>query len=136
MELLKSILISASGMRTQGQRMQIIAENVANADSLPTRKDEEPYRRQLVTFKNTLDRETGVKLVKLNQVIGDQSEFGKRNMPNHPAADEDGYVALPNVNALVEMMDMREAQRSYEANLNMVDTAKKMMLRTIDILRN
>ncbi len=136
MELLKSILISASGMRSQGQRMQIIAENVANARSLPTRKDEDPYRRQLVTFKNTLDRETGVKLVKVNQIIEDQSEFGKRNSPNHPAADDDGYVALPNVNTLVEMMDMREAQRSYEANLNMVDTAKKMMLRTIDILRN
>ena len=136
MELLKSILISAAGMRTQGQRMQIIAENVANSDSLPTRKGEDSYRRQMVTFKNTLDRESGVRLASLSKIVPDPSEFGKRNAPNHPAADDDGYVALPNVNALVEMMDMREAQRSYEANLNMIDTAKKMMLRTIDILRN
>jgi len=136
MELLKSILISAAGMHTQGQRMQIIAENVANADSLPTKPGDEPYRRKVMTFKNQLDREHNVKLVQINKVSEDKGEFGKRHAPSHPAANEEGYVALPNVNALVEMMDMREAQRSYEANLNMVDTAKKMMLRTIDLLRN
>jgi len=136
MELLKSILISAAGMHTQGQRMQIIAENVANADSLPTKPGEEPYRRKVMTFKNELDREHSVRLVQINKVSEDKGEFGKRHSPSHPAANDEGYVALPNVNALVEMMDMREAQRSYEANLNMVDTAKKMMLRTIDLLRN
>jgi flagellar basal-body rod protein FlgC len=135
MELLKSIYISAAGMRTQGQRMQVISENVANADSMPQTAGADPYRRKLVTFRNELDRETGVKLVKLNKVSYDESEFKKRNDPYHPGADKDGYVKLPNVNALIEMMDMRAAQRSYEANLNMVDTAKKMMLKTIDILR-
>jgi flagellar basal-body rod protein FlgC len=135
MELLKSIFISAAGMRTQGQRMQVISENVANADSMPQTPGADPYRRKLVTFKNELDRETGVKLVKLNKVSYDQSEFKKRNDPYHPGADKDGYVKIPNVNALIEMMDMRTAQRSYEANLNMVDTARKMLSKTIDILR-
>jgi flagellar basal-body rod protein FlgC len=135
MELLKSIFISAAGMRTQGQRMQVISENVANADSMPQTPGADPYRRKLVTFKNELDRETGVKLVKLNKVSYDESEFKKRNDPYHPGADKDGYVKIPNVNALIEMMDMRTAQRSYEANLNMVDTAKKMLSKTIDILR-
>ena len=114
MELLKSIFISAAGMRTQGA---------------------DPYRRKMVTFKNELDRETGVKLVKLNKISYDESEFKKRNDPYHPGADKEGYVKIPNVNALIEMMDMRAAQRSYEANLNMVDTAKKMLSKTIDILR-
>ena len=135
MELLKSIFISAAGMRTQGQRMQVISENVANADSMPQQPGADPYRRKLLTFKNELDRETGVQLVKLNKISYDESEFKKRNDPYHPGADKDGYVKIPNVNALIEMMDMRTAQRSYEANLNMVDTAKKMLLKTIDILR-
>ena len=135
MELLKSIFISAAGMRTEGQRMQVISENVANADSMPQTPGADPYRRKLVTFRNELDRETGVKLVKLNKVSYDESEFKKRNDPYHPGADKDGYVKIPNVNALIEMMDMRTAQRSYEANLNMVDTAKKMLSKTIDILR-
>ena len=136
MELLKSIFISAAGMRSQGQRMQVISENVANADSMPQTAGADPYRRKLVTFKNELDRETGVKLVKLDKISYDEGEFKKRNDPYHPGADKDGYVKLPNVNSLIEMMDMRTAQRSYEANLNMVDTAKKMMLKTIDILRS
>ena len=135
MELLKSIFISAAGMRTQGQRMQVISENVANADSMPTTPGADPYRRKLVTFKNELDRETGVKLVKLNKISYDESEFKKRNDPSHPGADKDGYVKIPNVNALIEMMDMRTAQRTYEANLTMVDTAKRMLSKTIDILR-
>jgi flagellar basal-body rod protein FlgC len=135
MELLKSIFISAAGMRTQGQRMQVISENVANADSMPTTPGADPYRRKLVSFRNELDRETGVKLIKLNKITYDESDFKKRNDPSHPGADKDGYVKVPNVNAMIEMMDMRAAQRSYEANLNMVDTAKKMMLKTIGILQ-
>ena len=135
MELPKSIFIPAAGMRTQGQRMQIISENVANADSMPQTPGADPYRRKMDTFSNELDRETGVKLMKLDKVTYDQGEFKKRSDPYHPGADKDGYVKLPNVNALIEMMDMRAAQLSYEANLNMVDTAKKMMLKTIDILR-
>ncbi len=136
MELLKSMLISAAGMRTQGQRMQIISENIANAESLPNKPGEEPYRRKLISFRNKLDRELDVRLVEVSKISKEKGEFKKRLDPNHPAADEDGYVKMPNVNSLVEMMDMRQAQRSYEANLNMVETAKKMLTRTIDLLRN
>ena len=134
MDLLKSIAISASGMRVQGQRMQVVAENVANVNSLALRPGDEPYTRKVVTFRNVLDRELGVELIKLHKVGADNSEFGLRFDPNHPAANEDGYVQTPNVNAIVEMMDMREAQRSYEANLSMIDTAKNMMMKTISII--
>ncbi len=136
MELLKSMLISAAGMKTQGQRMQVISENIANAESLPNKPGEEPYRRKLISFSNRLNRELDVRLVEVSKISKEKGEFKKRLDPNHPAADEDGYVKMPNVNSLVEMMDMRQAQRSYEANLNMVETAKKMLTRTIDLLRN
>ena len=130
------MLISAAGMKTQGQRMQVISENIANAESLPNKPGEEPYRRKLISFSNRLNRELDVRLVEVSKISKEKGEFKKRLDPNHPAADEDGYVKMPNVNSLVEMMDMRQAQRSYEANLNMVETAKKMLTRTIDLLRN
>lgn len=107
MELLKSMLISAAGMRTQGQRMQIISENIANAESLPNKPGEEPYRRKLISFRNRLNRELDVRLVEVSKISNEKGEFKKRLDPNHPAADEDGYVKMPNVNSLVEMMDMR-----------------------------
>ena len=134
MDLIKSIAISASGMRVQGQRMQITAENIANSDSLATRPGEDPYRRKVILFRNVMDRELGVDIVKLYKVREDYSEFGLRFDPNHPAANEVGYVQTPNVNRIIEMMDMREAQRSYEANLSMIDTAKSMMMKTIGII--
>ena len=135
MELIKSIMISASAMRAQGRRMEVIAENIANADSVGQRPGEDPYRRKVVTFKNIMDRELQAPLISVDKMDLDRSDFGKRFDPGHPAADDTGYVTLPNVNTLIEVMDMREAQRSYEANLNMIDTAKSMMVKTIDILR-
>ena len=135
MEFSKTLMISASGMRAQGQRMRIISENLANANSLPQSPDDEPYRRKVPTFKNELDRSMGIEKVSVGRIQLDRSAFGKRYDPGHPGADEAGYVRLPNVSSLVEMMDMREAQRSYEANLSMITAVRQMMKRTVDLLR-
>lgn len=135
MELFDSMFISASGMRVQGERLRVIAENLANVDSVGETPGADPYRRKTVTFRNQLDREMGVDLVKVAKVGTDQSDFRKKYEPGNPAADKDGYVSLPNVNALVEMTDMREAQRSYEANLKVIEASRNMLSRTIDVLR-
>jgi flagellar basal-body rod protein FlgC len=135
METMKSMLIAASGMRAQAERMRVIAENLANANSAASKPDEDPYRRQIPVFKNELDRATGAPSVKVKGVVSDMSEFREQYMPGHPAADERGYVKMPNVNSLVEMMDMREAQRAYEANLNVIDNTRTMMARTVDLLK-
>ena len=135
MDLSKTLKVAAAGMQAQNARMRTIAENLANADSLAETPGAEPYRRKMLTFKNALDRATGVELVRADKVIRDKSDFQKRFDPSHPAADAEGYVMAPNVNSLVEVMDMRQAQRSYEANLSVIEVAKTMLLRTIDILR-
>lgn len=135
MDLSKSMMISAAGMKAQSVRMRIIAENLANADSLASTPDDEPYRRKVVSFGTELDRQLGVEKVIIDRVQFDKSEFGKRYQPGHPGADPEGYVRTPNVNTLLEVMDMKQAQRSYEANLNAIDSAKTLMMRTIDLLR-
>ncbi len=134
-DLTKSMNLSASGMRAQGQRLRVISENIANAGSTAMTPDGEPYRRKLVTFGSTLDRELGLNLVEVQKVGRDPSEFGLRYQPGHPAANPNGYVKTSNVNSLVEMTDMREAQRSYEANLKVMQSARTMLQRTIDLLR-
>ena len=135
MDLMKSIKIAAAGMRVQGVRLKVISENIANADSLSPVPGGDPYRRKVVTFENALDRTLGTELVKVHKIDVDSAEFRKTYNPGHPAADKSGYVRMPNVNALVEMMDMREAQRSYQANLRIVDVSKKLVARTVDLLR-
>ena len=135
MDLMRSIKIAAAGMRVQGVRLKVISENIANADSMSAVPGGDPYRRKVVTFENALDRTLGTELVKVRKIDVDSSEFRKSYNPGHPAADKSGYVRLPNVNALVEMMDMREAQRSYQANLRIVDVSKKLVARTVDLLR-
>jgi len=135
MDLMDSLAISAAGMRVQGERLRVISENIANADSVSEVPGGDPYRRKTITFKNELDRQAGLDLVKVQKVGLDPSEFTRKYDPNNPAADRSGYVKLPNVNALIEMSDMREAQRSYEANLKVVEVARGMLQRTIDILR-
>lgn len=135
MDFLKTISLAASGLKAQAGRMRIIAENLANADSTASTPGGDPFRRKIPTFQNRLDRELGAHVVRLGRVQTDQSEFRTRFDPGHPAADENGQVKLPNVNSLVEAMDMREAQRSYEANLNLVSATRRMISRTIDILR-
>ena len=135
-QLIKSIMVSAPGLRAQSERMRVIAENMANADSMPQAPGLEPYRRKTVSFKTVLDREQNVDLVKIKKTGVDRSDFSKVYEPGHPGADNDGYVLKPNVNTLVEAMDMREAQRSYEANVNALETARSMLMRTIGILSN
>lgn len=135
MDLLKSIAVAASGLRSQSGRMRIIAENLANADSGPERAGAEPYRRKVATFQRHVDRELDAQLVSLGRVQRDPSAFRTKHEPGNPAADAAGNVRMPNVNTLVETVDMREAQRSYEANLNLISSTRRMIQRTIDILR-
>ena len=134
-ELTKSTQVAISGMKAQSQRLRVISENLANSDSTAQTPEGTPYRRKVVTFKNELDRATGISQVKVDKVRPDTAEFQRRYDPKHPAADRDGYVLAPNVNPLIEMMDMREAQRSYEANMNVINTSRSLLSRTIDMLR-
>jgi len=135
MDFLKSLSIAASGLRAQAGRMRIISENIANADSTAQSATADPYRRKIPTFRSQLDREVDAQVVSLGRVRPDQGEFRLKYEPGHPAADANGNVKYPNVNALVEMMDMREAQRSYEANINVISATRRMLQRTIDILK-
>lgn len=134
-DLSNVLQVAAAGLRAQSSRMRVIAENLANADSTARQPGQEPYRRRVPTFDSELDRETGATLVRMNGISPDPSDFGVRFEPGHPAADEDGYIQTPNVNSLVELMDLREAQRGFEANLNVVEASRAMLMRTIDLLR-
>ncbi|CAA7624482.1 flagellar component of cell-proximal portion of basal-body rod [Candidatus Terasakiella magnetica] len=134
-ELTKSSNIAIAGMKAQSQRLRVISENLANADSTAQTPDGLPYRRKVVTFKNELDRATGINAVKVDKVRGDSADFQRRYDPKHPAADRDGYILSPNVNPLIELMDMREAQRSYEANMNVINTSRSLLSRTVEMLR-
>ena len=136
MDFLKSIAIAASGLRAQAGRMRIISENIANADSTAPAAGAEPYRRKMASFKSEMDRTLDVQLVALGRIKTDPSEFRLKYEPGHPAADANGNVKYPNVNALVEMTDLREAQRSYEANINVISASRRMIQRTIDILKS
>ncbi|MFR1674474.1 MAG: flagellar basal body rod protein FlgC [Alphaproteobacteria bacterium] len=127
--------IAVSGMKAQSERLRIISENMANADSIGIRPGEDPYRRQVVTFKDYIDKETGAKMVKVDKVVPDESQFPLKYDPNHPAANAEGYVVMPNVNPLIEMMDLKEAQRSYDANLSMMQTARDMNSKVLDLLK-
>lgn len=134
MDVLKSMLVAASGMRAQSERMRLIAENIANATSYGHTPGAEPeYRRQIPLFSQEVDRALGIEGVKVSDVF--RAETGMRYIPGHPAADEQGNVKTPGVETLVEMMDLREAQRSYEANVSVVDNSRSMAQRTIDLLR-
>jgi len=135
-ELFDAMKVSAMGMRAQGTRIRVVTENVANADTTGETPGSDPYRRQTITFKNELDKTLGVKLVEVNDIGTDgKTPFPEKYMPDHPAANEFGYVKMPNVNPLIELMDVKEAQRSYEANLGMIEQSKSMVTRTIDLLR-
>ncbi len=135
MDFLKSIGIAASGLRAQAGRMRIISENIANADSTAASSREDPYRRKIPTFKSEIDRALGARVVDVGRIANDQGAFRTKYEPGHPAADANGNVKYPNVNALVEMTDMRDAQRSYEANVNVIGATRRMIQRTIDILK-
>ena len=135
MDISKAIAISASGMDAQTARLRVIAENLANQDSTGSKPGAEPYRRKTISFEDKLNSELGVSTVRVRNVGVDKSDLPKRYDPSHPAADADGYVRTPNVNSFVEIMDMREAQRSYSANLNVMEVTRTMLTRTIELLK-
>jgi flagellar basal-body rod protein FlgC len=134
MDFSKSMAVAASGMRVQTERMKIISENIANANSTSPIKGGDPYRRKIATITPTFDRELDATLVSSGQALPDKSEFKSQYDPGNPNADKQGYVKLPNVDSLVEIMDMREAQRSYEADLSVMESTKQMLAKTVDLL--
>jgi flagellar basal-body rod protein FlgC len=135
MELSKALNISASGMEVQTTRLRVIAENLANQATTGSSPGADAYRRKTVTFDNQIDRELGAELVTVKNIGEDMSDFPLRYDPGNPAASADGYVKEPNVNSLVEMMDMREAERSYQANLSVMQATRSMLSRTIELLK-
>ena len=135
MDFVKSLTIAASGLRAQLGRMRIISENIANVDSVAQSPGADPYRRRIVTFSSELDRSLDAHVVKIGAVETDNSDFLVKHEPGNPAADADGDVKYPNVNSLVEMTDLRDAQRSYEANLNVITATRKMLQRTVAMLK-
>ncbi|MBI1214327.1 MAG: flagellar basal body rod protein FlgC [Alphaproteobacteria bacterium] len=136
MDLITAMEQASHGMKAQGTRMRIISENMANAETTGKTPTDNPYRRQVVTFKDEVNRADGVKEVQVDKIVNDPTDFTLKYEPGHPAANADGYVKMPNVNPLLEMMDMREAQRSYEANLGVIQVSRSMLMRTIDLLRS
>jgi flagellar basal-body rod protein FlgC len=134
MDFSKSMSVAASGMRAQTDRMKTIAENIANANSTSPVKGADPYRRKIATIKPDFDRELDATLVAAGKPIPDRSDFRSQYDPGNPNADKQGYVKLPNVDSLVEIMDMREAQRSYEADLSVMESTKQMLAKTVDLL--
>jgi flagellar basal-body rod protein FlgC len=136
MDFMKSLAIASSGLRAQIGRMRVISENIANADSVAQTPGGDPYRRRIVTFSAELDRNLGANVVEIGPVETDNSDFQVKHEPSNPAANAQGDVKYPNVNSLVEMSDLRDAQRSYEANLNVISATKRMLQRTIDILKS
>lgn len=135
-ELLNAMQVSAMALKAQGARIRVITENVANADTTGDTPGSDPYRRQTITFKNELDRERGFSLVKVDKIgVDKKAPFPVKYIPDHPAADEAGYVKMPNVKSLIEVMDVREAQRSYEASMGMIEQSRTMIMRTIELLR-
>jgi flagellar basal-body rod protein FlgC len=134
-DFLKSLTTAASGLKAQTSRMRIIAENIANADSAPPSPGADPYRRKIPTFSQQVDRETGASLIETGRVRRDTAPFRTKFDPGNPNANAKGEVAMPNVNGLIENMDMREAQRSYEANLNMITATRRMISKTLEILK-
>ncbi len=131
----RSMGIATSGLRAQAGRMRVISENIANAQSTAQTPGGDPYRRKVPTFTSELDRTLDARTVGLGRVRPDMSTFPTRYEPGNPAADAAGNVKVPNVNSLVEMTDMKEAQRSYEANLNIISATRRMIQRTLDILK-
>lgn len=134
-DILNALIVSANGMRAQGTRIRVISENVANAETTGLTPGADPYTRQTISFKNEVDREMGIHLVEVGSINEDRiTPFPTEYKPDHPAADANGYVKMPNVNTLMEIMDIREAQRSYEANLGILEQSRGMISQTIDLL--
>jgi flagellar basal-body rod protein FlgC len=136
MDFIKSLTIAASGLRAQAGRMRIISENIANVDSISQKPGGDPYRRKIATFTSELDHSLNANVVSLGRVATDKSDFLVRHEPGNPVADSNGDVKYPNVNALIEMTDLRDAQRAYESNLDVITATRRMLQRTLDILKS
>jgi flagellar basal-body rod protein FlgC len=134
MDFSTSMAVAASGLRVQSERMKVISENIANADSTSPTPGGEPYRRKVPTVTSTFNQELGANLVESGKTVEDKSEFRSQYDPGNPNADKQGYVKLPNVDPLIEIMDMQEAQRSYEANLTVMGATKQMLSSTVALL--
>ncbi len=135
MDLSQALAISAAGMDAQTKRLRVIAENLANQDSTGSFPGATPYQRKTTVFADVLDRTLGTESVQVKSIAPDRTAFPQKYDPSNPAADAKGYVRMPNVNSFVEMMDMREAERSYSANLNVMQTSRSMLTRVIDLLK-
>ncbi len=135
MDMSRALDISSAGMDAQTSRLRVIAENLANQDTTGSTPGADPYRRKTVTFAETLDPALGTPTVSVKKIGTDMSDFTLKYDPSHPAANAQGYVKMPNVNSFVELMDMREAERSYSANLNVMQVTRSMLTRTIDLLK-
>lgn len=133
--LISSLKVSASGLGAQSERLRVVSENMANAQSTGSFSGADPYQRKTITFSAELDRQTGARMVEVSAIANDTTAYPTEYQPGHEAADEFGYVKMPNVNILVEMADMREANRSYEANLQSIKQARELISMTIDLMR-
>jgi flagellar basal-body rod protein FlgC len=134
--LTASLEISSSGLSAQSARLRVVSENLANARSTADTAGADPYRRKTISFGEQMDKASGVDTVQIKRIGVDRSAFQTEYDPGNPAADANGVVKYPNVNVLVEMADMREANRSYEANLQSIKQARDLISSTIDLLRN
>ncbi len=135
MDITKALTLSARGMDVQTARLRTIAENLANQDTTGSTPGAEPYRRKVITFENRMDAALGATTVRVKTIAPDKGELPTRFDPSHPAADAKGYVKTPNVNSFIEVMDMREAQRGYSANMNVMEVTRSMLTRTIEMLK-
>jgi flagellar basal-body rod protein FlgC len=135
MDLNTSMRLALAGMTAQTQRLKVIAENLANTDSTAKSPGGEPYRRKVVSFHTVLDKTLSATSVAAGKPVTVAGKLDRKYDPGNPAADEQGFVQMPNVNPVVELMDMRDAQQSYQANLNVIDAAKSMISHTLDLLR-
>jgi flagellar basal-body rod protein FlgC len=135
MDLTKTLSISARGMDAQSTRLQVIAENLANMDTTGSKPGADAYRRKTVSFEDRMDRELGTPTVQVKAIGHDTSDLPLRYDPSDPAANAGGYVKTPNVNSFIEMMDMRAAERSYSANLAVMQTTRNMLTRAIGLLK-
>jgi flagellar basal-body rod protein FlgC len=134
--LVSSLKVAASGLGAQSERLRIVSENMANAQSTGNTPGADPYQRKTITFNAELDRVTGARTVEISAISNDKTAYPVEFLPGHEAADENGFVKMPNVNVLIEMADMREANRSYEANLQSIKQARDLISMTIDLMRN
>ena len=134
-DLANSLYIASSGMAAQSERLKIIAQNIANADNVGQKPDDTPYRRKIISFKNVMDKQLGVPRVQVSKIGVDSSEFRTKYDPTHPAANAEGYIFLPNVNSMIENGDLKEAERTYAANVNVVEVTKSMLQNTLGLIK-